>query len=62
MKNDKSYWQGLDGILRRAIAFVYRRIISSEEEGGMRAFFDVNCPIFKNIREGDEHSIEFTSL
>ena len=39
-KRDVSYWEGPDGVLKRATAFVYRRIIAPKEEGG-----DSNCGV-----------------
>ena len=34
------YWQGTDGLLRRATAHIYRRIIAPECEGGFREWMD----------------------
>ena len=61
-KRDDSYWGGPDGVLKRATAFVYRRIISPREEGGMKGFFDDNCTLFRGVRKGDEQNLEFMPL
>ena len=41
------YWQGTDGLLRRATAHIYRRIIAPECEGGFREWMDAHCLIFE---------------
>mmetsp|Transcript_29051 Transcript_29051/g.59419 ORF Transcript_29051/g.59419 Transcript_29051/m.59419 type:complete len:199 (-) Transcript_29051:200-796(-) len=61
-KRDDTYWKGADGVLKRATAFLYRRIISSREEGGMKDFFEEHCELFKGIGKGEEQSLEFMPL
>jgi hypothetical protein len=61
-KRDDSYWKGSDGVLKRATAFIYRRIIAPREEGGMKGFFEDNCGLFKGINKADEQSLEFMPL
>ena len=43
------YWQGTDGLLRRATAHIYRRIIAPECEGGFREWMDAHCLVLSLI-------------
>jgi hypothetical protein len=61
-KRDASYWEGPEGVLKRATTFVYRRLISPQEEGGMQGFFKDNCSLFKGRSKSDEQSLEFMPL
>ena len=61
-KRDISYWDGPDGVLKRATAFLYKRIISPREIGGMQGFFEDNCLLFKGTNKSEEQSLEFMPL
>jgi len=55
-KQNGEYWEGAEGLLRRATAHVYRSIISPAAEGGLKEFLDDNCEAFAGSKKGDEHS------
>jgi hypothetical protein len=61
-KRDTTYWDGPDGVLKRATTFLYRRIIAPAEEGGMRTFFEKNCAPFKGVKKADEQNVEWMAL
>ena len=56
------YWKGTDGLLRRATAHIYRKIIAPAIEGGFREWFDEHCEIFEGSSKGAEHKPEFFVL
>ena len=56
------YWQGTDGLLRRATAHIYRRIIALECEGGFREWMDAHCLIFEGSSKNEEQKPEFFTL
>ena len=56
------YWQGTDGLLRRATAHIYRRIIAPECEGGFREWMDAHCLIFEGSSKNEEQKPEFFTL
>jgi hypothetical protein len=64
MSIQQQHWsQHPDGaLLARAVAFVFRKIISPEEEGGCKEFLEKNCSIFDSWTEESEQKIEFTQL
>ena len=49
------YWKGTDGLLRRATAHIYRKIIAPACEGGFREWFDEHCEIFHGSSKEGEH-------
>mmetsp|Transcript_18024 Transcript_18024/g.60797 ORF Transcript_18024/g.60797 Transcript_18024/m.60797 type:complete len:206 (+) Transcript_18024:118-735(+) len=61
-KRDADYWSGVDGLLRRATAHVYRCIIASENEGGLREWLDERCPPFFGTSKNDEQRNDFFIL
>ena len=56
------YWKGTDGLLRRATAHIYRKIIAPACEGGFREWFDDHCEIFDGSSKSSEHKPEFFVL
>ena len=56
------YWKGTDGLLRRATAHIYRKIIAPAIEGGFREWFDEHCEVFEGSSKGAEHKPEFFVL
>jgi hypothetical protein len=56
------YWQGTDGLLKRATAHIYRRIIAPACEGGFREWMDAECLIFEGSSRKEEQKPEFFVL
>ena len=56
------YWRGTDGLLRRATAHIYRKIIAPKCEGGFREWFDDRCEAFRGSDPKGEHKPEFFTL
>lgn len=61
-KRDLTYWDGSEGMLKRATAFIYRKIIAPKDEGGMREFFEDNCAVFAGTKGDDDHKLEYIPL
>ena len=55
--SDPTYWDGIDGLLRKATAAVYRKIVASEAEGGLREWLDDRCQPFQGTSKNDEHKV-----
>ena len=49
-------------MLRRATAFMYRKMVAPPEERGFRDWFDDNCHVFEGAEKGDEQKLEYYQL